>query len=309
MGAFLNFLEIGLKNTDSGLGDRSKYIGSSDIGQCPKKSYFSKTIGEDHNLKQLLIFERGHVAEGIVRNGLINNPSKVSFEEQVEVSGSTPSTKYIKTHIDFVVEFPNEYVVVECKTISSSLPGSTPRESWVYQVQLQLGLLQQKSKKKVRGLIVAFDLNSGDAFEFDVEFNEILYNIAIQRADKLWQAVQSQEEPKGEVGDLCAFCAFSQHCNTLQSNGIKMPKEVEAIALRVKELLSVEKEIKANKQNLKAFMEAANCNKAIGKSITLSMINRKGTQKISLDELKKKYPEIVDALTVDSGGYSYVKII
>jgi len=309
MSSFLNFLETGLKNKDSGLGDRSKYIGSSDVGQCPKKSYLSKTVGETHELKQLLIFERGHVAEGIVRNGLLNNPSKVPFKEQVEVSGLTPNTKFIKTHIDFVVEFPNEYVVVECKTISSPLLDGVPRESWIYQVQLQLGLLKQRSKKQVRGLIVAFDLNSGDAFEFDVEFNEILYNVAIQRADRLWQAVQSREEPRGEISDLCAFCAFSQQCNTLQSNGIKMPKEVEAIASRVKELSSIEKEIKVSKQNLKAFMETANCKKAIGKNITLSMINRKGTPKVSLGELKKKYPEIVSNVTIDSQGYSYVKVI
>jgi CRISPR-associated exonuclease Cas4 len=309
MGALLKFLEIGLRNTDSGLGDRSKYIGSSDIGQCPKKSYLSKTVGETHELKQLLIFERGHVAEGIVRNGLTNNPSKIPFKEQVEVSGMTSNTKFIKTHIDFVVEFPNEYVVVECKTISSSLPKGTPRESWIYQVQLQLGLLKQRSKKQVRGLIVAFDLNLGDAFEFDVEFNETLYDVAIQRADRLWQAVQSQSEPKGETGDLCGYCNFSQRCNTLQSNGGKMPEEVEAIATKVKELSSLEKEIKANKQNLKAFMEAANCKKVVGKNITLSMINRKGAAKVSLDELKKKYPEVAKNVTVDSQGYSYIKVI
>ena len=307
MSNFLKFLEIGLKNKDSGLGDRSKYIGSSDIGQCLKKSYFSKTIGENHKLKQLLIFERGHVAEGIVRNGLLNHPAKPSFKEQVEISGLTPDTKFIKTHIDFLVEFPNEDVVIECKSISSLIDSA--RESWVYQVQLQLGLLQQRSKRRVRGLIVAFDLNTGDAFEFDVLPNKGLYDTAIKRANRLWQAVQNKEEPEGEIGNLCSFCTFKDQCNTLRKNGTKMPSEIEAMALRVKELLSKEKEIKALKSNLKSFMEISDCKKLIGENITISMIDRKGTPKVSLNELRKKYPEIANKVTVETSGYSYIKII
>jgi len=309
MSSFLSFLEIGLKNKDSGLGDRSKYVGSSDIGQCPKKSYLSKTVGETHELKQLLIFERGHVAEGIISNGLKNNPAKVSYEEQVEVSGLTEETNFIKTHIDFVVEFPKETVVIECKSISSQLPNGAPRESWIYQVQLQLGLLKQRSRKQVRGLIVSLDLNSGEILEFDVEFNEILYNVAIQRGSKIWEAVKSQAEPRGEISDLCPYCPFSQQCNTLQLNGIKMPKEIEDIALRVKETSLIEKKIKADRQNLKAWLESTDSNKAVGKEITLSMINRKGTPKVSLSELRKKYPEIVNNITADSEGYSYIKVI
>jgi len=309
MSSLLKFLEDGLRNTDSGLGDRSKYIGSSDIGQCPKKAYLSKINKETHELKQLLIFERGHVAEGIVRNGLINNPSKVLFKEQVEIAGLTSKTEFIKTHIDFVVNFPKEDVVIECKTISSALPNDIPRESWLYQVNLQLGLMQQKGLKKVRGLIIAFNLNSGEALEFDVPFNKGIYDVAIKRANRLWKSVQLQEEPEGEISDLCGFCSFSKQCNTLRKNGSKMPKEVESIALRIKKLSSTEKMIKADKANLKAFLEAAGIKKAIGENITLTMIDRKGAPRVSLNELEKKYPEIINNVTVDSQGYSYIKVI
>ncbi len=306
---FLPFLEKGLSSTDSGLGDRSKYIGSSDIGQCFKKSYLSKLKGETHDLKRLLIFERGHVAEGIVRNGLQNNPAKVTFSEQVEVKGLNQEVAHIKTHIDFVVEFPQELVVIECKTISSVLPEGKPRESWIYQVQLQLGLLRQTSKKICRGLIVTFDLNTGEALEFPVEFNDALYNVAIRRANTLWNAVQTQNEPRGEMSDLCAFCNFRQECNTLQAGAVQMPKEVEAMALRVQDLSAIEKEIKTTKQNLKAYMEASGCKKATGDKITLAICHRKGSSRVSLDELKAKYPDVANNVTVDSGGYSYVRVI
>ena len=68
---------------------RSQYVGASDIGQCLKKSYLSKFDKEDFDFEQLLIFERGHVAEGIFIKGLENSPKKdaFTFTKQVEFVG------------------------------------------------------------------------------------------------------------------------------------------------------------------------------------------------------------------------------
>ena len=56
MSKFLKFIETGLKHRDSGLGDRSTYIGASDVGQCPKKSYLSKLFKPEYDLKQHIVF-------------------------------------------------------------------------------------------------------------------------------------------------------------------------------------------------------------------------------------------------------------
>lgn len=229
-----DFLEKGLKNTDSGLGDRSTYIGSSDIGQCMKKSYLSKTLGEEHNLKQLVIFQRGHVAEGIVRAGLANNPKQIGFEEQVEVKGYG-QWPYVQSHIDFLVNFPNEDVIIECKSIRSPLPDNQPRLSWIYQVQLQMKLAKLRTGRDTRAIIVALNVNTGERFAFDVEFSEVLLNAALSRASQLWEAVQSKTEPEGEVSDLCAYCSFKTQCLTLLKNGEKLPDEVDAMVTRLKE--------------------------------------------------------------------------
>lgn len=257
MGALLSFLETGLQKTDSGLGDRSKYVGASDIGHCLEKAYLSKTLGETHLLKQQIIFQRGHIGEEIIRNGLLNTTETINFREQVEAKGIEEINSFIASHIDFVIDFPNEHVVVECKTISSALPDNQPRQSWIYQVQLQIGLLRATTDKKCdRGKIIAMNLNTGEAHEFDVVFNELLYNVAIQRANILWEAVQTKTAPKGEVSDLCGFCSFRTQCQTLKRGAVELPEEVEAIAQRVKEHAAIEKSIKADKQNLKAFLEA-----------------------------------------------------
>lgn len=306
--ALLKFLEQGLKNTDSGLGDRSKYIGSSDIGQCPKKAFFGKKTKETHELKQLLIFERGHVAEGIVRNGLANNPHAISFKEQVEIQG-TGKLSYIKTHIDFIVDFPQECVVIECKTISSPLPNNQPRESWIYQVQLQLGLLRATSNRECRGIIVAFNLNTGEAFEFNVDYNEKFFNIAVDRASSLWESVQSNIEPEGEIGDLCTYCSFKSQCQTLQRNGEQLPQEVEQMAMRLKELKPLENEAKNIKDNIKAFMESANLKKGIGREISLVMQSRKGRETVSISDLRGNYPEIANQVIKNGESFKTLMVV
>lgn len=305
---FFDFLELGLRNTDSGLGDRSKYIGSSDIGQCMKKSYLSKIVGEVHDLKQLLIFQRGHVAEGIVRVGLVNNPKQIGLKEQVEVKGYD-QWPFVQSHIDFLVSFPNEDVVVECKSISSPLPDNKPRLSWLYQVQLQIKLSQLKTGRYTRGIIVAINVNTGDRFAFDIEPSELLLNVALSRASKLWDAVQTKCEPDGELSDLCAYCSFKTGCSTLQKNGEKLPDEVNAMVERLKEISPLEKEVAAIKENIKAFMEAANIKKGIGEKYSIVMTERKGRESVSIEHLKTNYPEIANVVIKPGESFKQLKVV
>ena len=305
---FFDFLEHGLRNTDSGLGDRSKYIGSSDIGQCMKKSYLSKTVGEAHDLKQLIIFQRGHLAEGIVRDGLANNPKKITFQEQVAVKGYG-EWPFVQSHIDFLVNFPNEDVVVECKSISSPLPDDKPRLSWIYQVQLQIKLAQLKTGRHTRGIIVAINVNTGDRLAFDIEPSELILNAALKRASKLWDALQSKCEPDGELSDLCTYCSFKTQCSTLLKNGETLPDEVNAMVERLKEISPLEKEAAALKENIKAFLEAANIKKGIGKRYSIMMSERSGRESVSIEHLKANYPEIANIVIKPGAPFKQLKVV
>ena len=303
-----DFLEKGLKNADSGLGNRSTYIGSSDIGQCMKKSYLSKTLGEEHNLKQLLIFQRGHVAEGIVKAGLANHPKKIGLKEQVEVKGYGQWT-YVQSHIDFLVSFPKEDVILECKSISSPLPDDKPRLSWLYQVQLQLKLAKLQSGRDTRAIILAVNVNTGEYSAFDIEFSEVLLNAALSRASQLWDAVQSKCEPEGEVSDLCAYCSFKTQCSTLQKNGEKLPGEVDAMVTRLKELSPLENEAANLKENIKAFMEAAKIKKGIGAKYSVMMSEIKGRETVSVQFLKANYPEVANKVIEAGKPYKKLKVV
>ena len=46
-------------DTQKNLGDRSSYIGSSDIAGCPRMVILAKTSPENHDLKTLIRFQRG----------------------------------------------------------------------------------------------------------------------------------------------------------------------------------------------------------------------------------------------------------
>lgn len=304
---FLKFLESGLKNKDSGLGDRSKYIGSSDIGQCPKKSYLSKIKGQEYALQQLLIFERGHVAEGIVRNGLQNNSNKVDFHEQVEINGEG-NLSFLRSHIDFLVNFPREDVIIECKSISSPLPNDEPRLSWIYQVQFQMGLLKPKTSKPIRAIIVAFNLNTGVAESFDVAFDKKIFQLAIERGEKIWESVQNKDEPDGEISDLCPYCPFKGQCNTLRKSGEELPDDVKMAVAKYIKLQGYIKEAQQIKASLKDFFQAAEIQKGIADEHVVYLSNLSGREKVDIYALKQKYPNIAKEIIKKGDGFSQLKI-
>jgi len=304
---FLTFLADGLASADSGLGDRSKYIGSSDIGQCLRKSYLSKLTKEEHALKQLIVFERGHVGEGVIEKAL--KAKKLPYKTQVTIDVSklgldTP----FNPHLDFVVESQGQLIVIECKT-TASLPEE-PRDSWVSQTQFQMGFLQlDNPHKKVRGYIVAFDLNSGESREWAVEPNAILFDLAKERGAFLWNVLQKNEEPDGELGDLCTFCPFKGECGTLRNCGIEFPKDIAEMVCRAKELQAMEKELKVLKDQIKAFMESANLKKGVAGNLTITLSQYKGRETVDAKKLKEEMPEVHSQYASVGEGYSVLKLV
>lgn len=307
---FQNFLLEGLKSTDSGLGDRSQYIGASDVGQCLKKSYLTKTKGVEYSLKQLMIFQRGHLAEGIVESALKNNPAGVNYQTQVQTHG-IGDFSFMKSHLDFVIEWPNELLVIECKSISSPLPNNKPRESWMLQVNLQMRQLKNISAKKVdRAIIVTINVNSGEIGTFEVPYLEAMADLAEQRGMELWTALQEKQEPKGELSDLCGFCDFKSECSTLQCNAAELPVELVEMAKEIKAISALEKKSKEYKSILLEYCKEADVKKASADGITISLVNLKGRESISLDKAKELVDEDTLAEILKKGSDSqYVKIV
>jgi CRISPR-associated exonuclease Cas4 len=303
---FLAFMFDGLRSVDNGLGDRSKYVGASDVGGCLKKAYLSKKeeAQTELSLEQMIVLQRGHIAEGIVESAL--TAKALPFQRQVEVCGKN-ELSFIKAHLDFIVESSKEIVVIECKSITSAI--ESPYDSWIYQIQLQMGLLKAENPSKpVRGVIAAINVSDGSAIEFAVSFNEPLFYASIARAKQLWACVENGIEPEGECGTLCAYCPFKGQCNSLRSGATELPLEIAQKVKRLKELNAIEKESKSLKGEIKSYLEAAGLKKAMAGDCTISLVHCKGKSSIDLEKLKELVGEdIIAECTIEGDDYSFIR--
>ena len=293
------------EETAKTLGDRSKYIGASDIGSCLRKAYLSKTINEEHSIEQLIIFERGHIAENIIKKMLHGVPLK----EQVEVKGKATNGYEIKAHIDFTVNSKDSIVVVEAK--STSVEVEEPYESWVLQVQLQMGLLQKENpNKSVRGYVIAINVNTGWHETFNIPPNKALFDIAMSRVNILADALVSKTEPKAEVQLYCSKCAFKQNCPAItKMTEETLPADVTKIVSKIAKNKAVEKEIKELKSQLKGFMESTNISVAKTENTTVSLVKRKGKKTVDTELLQQVAPDIYAQVECYGNGYSYLKVV
>jgi len=128
------------------LGDRSQYIGMSDIGAyltCPRMAVMNKLYGSQKNtsLSKLLTLNRGHWFEDGIAS--VIRELNIPYVQQLEISISNDDTP-IKAHLDFVLVSTNPKPTVRILEIKScqKLPD-TLYPAYEVQVYGQVGLLHQ----------------------------------------------------------------------------------------------------------------------------------------------------------------------
>lgn len=193
------------KDTEQSLGDRSKYVGSSDIGGCLRKAYLDKTTSYEHDLATLIRFQRGHVAEGIIEKMLDGLNPTLQKEVKLTIEGFD-----LKAHIDFCLESKNEIVVVEAKSVNTAV--DKPYDSWVMQVNFQLALLATQTQKKLRAYVVAINLNTGWFKSFEINHNQTFEKLAIENAQLLANSLLNKEEPAPSEQLYCSTCPHKKTC-------------------------------------------------------------------------------------------------
>jgi len=141
---------VSTQNTAAHLGDRSTYVGMSDIGQhweCPRAALARKVMPTPNSLERLLTLQRGHWFESGVGQALASLGLHVL--PQLEISWQHQGVP-IKAHLDFVLVWGapvNAIRILEVKS-TSRLPD-TPHDSHLLQLHGQLGLLAQAWDKPV----------------------------------------------------------------------------------------------------------------------------------------------------------------
>ena len=152
--ALLEILRTGLErhaeqSTKATLGDRTSYIGLSDIGamqDCPRMALARKMIQPSHAnntdaLRRQLILQRGHWLEGGIQNAFTAHG--FSLFSQLEITVPDAHVP-IKAHLDFVLIDTRGKPTVRILELKSmeELP-SVPPLSYATQIQMQTALLKQ----------------------------------------------------------------------------------------------------------------------------------------------------------------------
>lgn len=147
-------LEIyGRDQTQKSLGDRSRYIGLSDLaryGECPRAALLSKFHEADSSLETLLALQRGHWFEQGINRSLMRLGLK--FIPQLEIAIQHEGAP-IRAHLDFTFVWDKPHTaahVLEVKS-TSCLPAE-PYESHEAQAEAQINLLYKFWNKPVFGL-------------------------------------------------------------------------------------------------------------------------------------------------------------
>ncbi len=291
------------KRTVSELGDRSSYVGASDVaGACIRKAVLSKLNPVEHDLSTLIKFERGHLTETIL-TGCFDEFKKYKYVSQKEVCH--PQNSKLKCHIDFM--FHNKSLskigVAECKSVSG-IPDEA-YDSWVSQVQFQMGLLKLNYPNSViKGSIFTIDLNTGKTAEFDgYKPNDILFAMLLQRAGKIQACVETGETRNLPVSDslLCGFCPYKTDCQLFSGDDDIISNDLKAAVEQYKKIQEKQKFLKKKLDAIKADILPFTGNdyhaKWDGNKISVSVV---ASKKADTKALKSEYPDIYSVISKTS---------
>ena len=305
------FLEKALKSysqtNSSHLGDRTQYVGASDIAGCPRKAVMNKLKPEDFDAKTLLRFSRGHAAEDLIENIF----QAGGLHPQREVELSHPAFPEIKCHIDFLFhsKSSSRQHIMELKT-TAGIPD-VPYESWVNQLHIQMGLLElDKPGVPIGGSILVVDLNAGEWKEFNsFTPNRILFDAMIMKGRHILFSLTDPDKANIEPGILCGYCQHRGTCPAFTGKS-EIPMEVRNIAARYLEKneskRTLDKEIKSLKKEIISFTgdefkgqegSIQVCVKKVAPSATVDLIR-----------LKEEFTDIYNQVKKERAGYTKLDI-
>ena len=298
--------EISKRESLESLGDRSKYVGASDVVGCPRKVVLTKLQPPEFDNETLIRFMRGHLAETI----LVKCFKETNYLWATQMEFVHPEYDYIKAHADFVFYTKDfsKIGIVEQKS-TNGIPDE-PYPSWVEQLQFQMGLAKLLyPKAEIKGSLFVIDLNSGKYEEFNgYEPNEEIFDALLENAKGIYEVVRTKKINglPTEAGLLCGYCPFKKDCPAFTGDESEVPEDVANAVEKYVEVSKEEKELGKKKNTLKQeilgytgsnFKASFNGHKLSVKEV----ISVKADTKI----LKAEYPEIYNAVAKESQFLSF----
>ena len=200
---------------DGSVHDRDKTLGASEAWQCLRKTYFSKTLGEDRTQARGF-FERGDVMEDWFIDNL---KAALPDDNSIIMAGDSQTTlvyRQLSCTPDGVLIRPDDFPLpIEVKSIDPRTNIMEPKPQHVMQVQIQMGMLHRTTDlKPIEGVIVY--INSSNWLEITehfIEYDPAVIEGVLDRADKLFAASSASDlQAEGYITDECKYCPFTSQC-------------------------------------------------------------------------------------------------
>lgn len=289
------------------LGDRTKYIGSSDLS-CPRKGVLNKRFPPQHTLKTQMKFRRGDIVEEMVAQSL----RQAGYDVQHGFEAVHPEKPHLIAHADFYFPLGEDRAfILECKS-TEHMPDA-PYDSWVNQVNYQIGLtlLAKPQLKEVTAAVYVMDIISGEEKIFDgFNYSPIIFDFLVKKADGMWRLIEDQEiaqaDPRGyyiptNKSVLCEYCPFRSDCPALVINAEVGCIDLEPISsaannyIEASEAMGViKKDREKSRSEIMEYMRDYRYGR-----LGDMLFEIKKSERLSLDskKLKEEHPEIVEEYT------------
>jgi len=305
--------QLAIQQTVETLGDRTTYLGASDIGACPRKTILTKLNTPEADLVTLLRHRRGHMAEEIVAAAFAV-AGFTNFKRQVEVrhAGAVP----VMAHLDFVFisEIRKTMAVLEVKS-PENIPEH-PYGSWETQLYLQMGLLSDSYPDYTveKGAILAVNFgDQGMQLFGGYTPQTTIYEGLIDRASTIWNQYQQYSDgelttPVMEAGPLCGYCPFLMDCPKFEAEEVReLTESVEILVELQHQQRDLEAEIGMRKSDLLAIVAQRGPLKAHGQLLRKAVRTRKVLDTDRLGQFLQGYGQSL-ADFQKSSSYSFLEI-
>ncbi len=223
------------------------------------------------------------------------------------ISGLTPGEPFVIKTLDKTIAIPDPYadcVMFEIKSIDPRTSLLEAKTKNIGQTHMQMGLIRETTEWRPHFAIILYvDASFLDKIDFFVvEFDEKIYQIGKQRANKIWATDNPLKMfPEGKVDGSCTYCHFKKACgeailsNFPPDGGKKAdPYQTATLEPLAKEFLEVKtraedsaEELATLKERLKEVLMEVGQKRMRGDGWRIAWSNVDGVKKLS----KKKMVE------------------
>ena len=218
--------------------DRTKSVGSSEIGQCARKIWYAK---HDQKPDEDYVDSWGARMRGTIMENVFWAPAmRARFgenfiyggdEQKTLIAGPLSATpdgivtglkKNTLAYLD-VKDIHATCIAVECKTSDPRTNLDVAKPQNVYQTHVQMGLIREQTRYKPMYALLSYtDASFWDqVVEFAVPFDAKIYAAAKVRAKNIINAKTATDfKPEGWIagGNDCRYCPFMKSCGIERRN-------------------------------------------------------------------------------------------